>query len=178
MPIHENSQNIATNHNIWLVQNFSFTSSLGKRHVLTMNTMQFLSTAPAPTLFHVQNIQTLYKPTEQKQLIHPHRHSTQMTLNSCCFFSYHLCGKGWSPLSSPLTRAEPAPSGRWPIAWCRGHTGSYTCMVSAWSRHASNHTCDRSRRCRRWWHSSPPSRWLWRTYDLWMEWGNIILTFR
>ena len=103
--------------------------------------------------------------------------NTPQIILSNRFFSYHLCGKGWSPLSSPPTQAGPAPSGQWPAAWCRVHTGSYTCTASAWSQHASNHTCGRSHRCRRWWRSSPLSHWLWRIYDLWMERDKVSSLF-
>lgn len=94
------------------------------------------------------------------------RHSQRCLNHSDTFFSYRFCGKGWSPLSSPLTRAGPEPSGRWPAAWCRARTGSYMCMASAWSQHVSNHTWRRSHRCRRWWHSSPLLHWRWQTCDL------------
>lgn len=100
--------------------------------------------------------------------------STQTPLKThSFFFSYRLCGKGWSPLSSPPTPAGPAPSERWPVAWCQVHTGSCTCTASAWSQRASNHTCGRSHRCRRWWRSSRLLHWLWRTCDLWMEWEKL-----
>lgn len=96
---------------------------------------------------------------------HTHTNSSQSTLPRF-IFSYRLCGKGWSPPFAPLTRAGPAPSGQWPVAWCQVRTRSYTCTASAWSQPASSRTCGRNHRCRRWWHSSPPWRWLWRTSDL------------
>lgn len=83
--------------------------------------------------------------------------------------SYRPCGRGWSPLFSPLIPGGPAPSGRWPVAWCRAHTWSYMRRASAWSLHASSRTCGRSHRCRRWWRSSPPGRWRWRTCGLQKE---------
>lgn len=102
---------------------------------------------------------------KKNSISHPFS-STQTSQNPVGVCSYHLCGKGLSPLSSPPIPAGPEPSGRWPAAWCQVRTGSYTCTASAWPRHASNRTCGRSRHCRRWWHSSPLLHWRWQTCDL------------
>lgn len=152
--------------------------------VLVWSVSKFLMTASLPSLLckthfpsqtctdsvQVNRLKTGAH-THTLSLSYIHTNASQITLQG--FFSYHLCGKGWSPLSSPPTRAGPAPSGRWPVAWCRVRTRSYTCMASAWSQHASNRTGGRSHRCRRWWRSSPSLRWLWRTCDLWMEWQKF-----
>lgn len=103
--------------------------------------------------------------TDAHALFYIHTNTSQINLTNS-FFSYHLCGKGWSPLSSPPTQEGPAPSGQWPAAWCRVRTGSYTCTASAWSQHVSSHTCGRSHHCSRWWRSFPLLRWLWRSCDL------------
>ena len=74
--------------------------------------------------------------------------------------THHPSGSRWSPPCAPPTQAPPGTPGWWPP--CRwGHRGgSRRCTASAWCPVWRSQSSRRSRRCSRWWHSSPPWHWL------------------